>query len=316
MPTNPEPITDLAAAIPELAELRDAVVARAFDTVAARLTELRDRDDALVAVAARVVVDTPGAPGLIHQQLGSRPDDLIVKALYADSQIAAGWRARSGYRASYVSDQQFETFHDHLRKAERALIEICAMDPTWTYPWHLRLMTARGLELGQSETRRRYDRLAELNPHHLPAQQQFQQQLCPKWSGSWEELFEFSRKASAEADPGSANPLLIAKAHLEKWLDLDKSGDAYLRSKDVIEELDGAAAASVLHPQFRPGFDWVTAHSAFGVAFALAGDRARATPHFRALGPFVDDYIWGILGGSLKTVSKVRAHATSGAAQR
>ena len=82
-----------------------------------------------------------------------------------------------------------------------------------------RLITARGLRLGLSEARRRYHRLAEIDPYHLPGQWQYLQQLCPKSGGDWARTHAFARETAEAAPPGSFGPVLVAEAHLEHWLE-------------------------------------------------------------------------------------------------
>ncbi|GAA1897419.1 hypothetical protein [Asanoa iriomotensis] len=72
--------------------------------------------------------------------------------------------------------------------------------------WTARLTTARGLEMGQAEARRRYDRLAALDPHHLPGQRQLLQQLCAKWGWSLEDMHAFATEATSRLSDGAHAP--------------------------------------------------------------------------------------------------------------
>lgn len=314
MPAD-EPQTDLAAAIPELGELRDRAAADAWPDVVDRLVGLLNRDENLLPIATGVVVRANST--MVREQADRHLDDLVAHTLWAHHLIVTGWAIRSAGFADQVSQQQFEDFHRHLRAAEQILIEVCAREPQWGLPWHLRLMTSRGLELGLSETRRRYQRLAEHHPDHYAGQHQMLQRLCPKWGGSWEDAFQFARSCAASASAGSPAPALVAMTHLEQWLALgEDAGGKHLRRPEVREELLTGSAASVFHPEFRPAFDWVSAHTLFGVVHALAGDAELAAPHFRALGDVVDALPWSYLGKSRSAVGRIRSRALSTAAAR
>ncbi|GIJ49112.1 hypothetical protein Val02_59980 [Virgisporangium aliadipatigenens] len=171
---------------------------------------------------------------------------------------------------------------DHLRRAERLLIETTARERHNAAAWTQRLRTARGLRLGRSEARRRYDECARLDPHRVAAQRLYLRQLSPMWGGSVELMFGFARECVAAAPPGAANGVLIADAHLERRRELPPG--PYLADPAVLADLHAAARRSVRHPDSRPdGQSWADAHLTFASAFHLAGDDRAAEAHRRAL---------------------------------
>ncbi|GAA3374515.1 hypothetical protein GCM10020367_38680 [Streptomyces sannanensis] len=280
---------------PPLAQLRGFVIAQDWAGVADVFAQLQDEDQK--ASAAGVVGRTAGSEHFLRQTADRLPSETLPRVLLADRLIAQGAEIRTAARAKDVSREQFDAFHDHLRRAEALLIDVCAMEPGNALAWLLRITTALGLQLGRSETRRRYDRLAEHHPDHWAAEGALLQQLCPKWGGSWEAAFAFARECAAAAPPGSPCHTLIAQVHLERWLDLGgREGAAYLSSPGVRAELQAAAASSVFHPRFRAGFHWVSAHGYFAAVHSLAGNHADAAPHFRALGDRATEHPWDYLG--------------------
>jgi len=235
----------------------------------------------------RVVGETLGLESFLGRQREQDPSDMLAALLLASHHIELGWAARTGYRAEHVRRDQFAVFHQHLRIAEQLLIEITAREPANLAAWTCRLMTTRGLELGQSEARRRYDEAAKHDPNHLAAQTQLLQQLCPKWGGTLEEMHAFAYERAFSSPPGSLNAVLIPDSHLEHGTTLSgKIAADYLRSPAVRDEVIRAATHSVLHPNFRPVNGWVTAHSYFALYFSLADDPSAAAVHFRAMGPY------------------------------
>ena len=272
MPAAPTmaPTMDPSAAYPELVSLCTALLARDWAAVRAILAE---QDPAGRTRLIRFAGDVPEAGPLLREQVAADPTDTLAATLLASRLIEEAWEVRSGARAQYVSRDQFARFHEILRDAERLLIDAAAYDPSDPAVWVQRLITARGLELGQSEARRRYDRLAEHDPHHLPGQVQFLQQVAPKWSGSLEEMHGFARTAMLAAPEGAPNAVLVVEAHIEHAL-LELKGDErgrYFRKAQVREEVREAAARSILHPAYRRTVGWVSVENTFAFMFSHDG---------------------------------------------
>jgi hypothetical protein len=292
------PVYDLHAAFPDLAKLRTAARAGDWGAVRALLSAF---DGGNLAVAARQVADMKGADAMLEAAVaaaGDGPEGVLARSVLAYHHIRTGWNIRSGYYAEHVSRSQFEQFHDYLRRAEALLIEAVAIDPAHTLGWHLRLMTARGLELGQSEARRRYDRLAAHDKQHYPAQSQLLQRLCPKWGGSWEAVHAFADECRKSAAPGGLGALITVEAHLEHWVALTGNEQhTYWWRQGVRESLVEAAEASVLHPEFTRDLSWIAGHTLFAAAFSVSQQPLLAAPHFKALGKYSDEYPWNMISG-------------------
>ncbi|WP_031155707.1 hypothetical protein [Streptomyces xanthophaeus] len=299
LPPPGRPVFEPADRIPSLAALREAVRRGDWDAVRTGLETPLCEDDR--AVASATVAETDGSETFLRSQAERRPGDPLARTLLADRLVRIGWAARSNQRAEHVSKGQFHDFHSALRRAEILLIDVCAEYPEYALAWYVRLITARGLELGESEARRRYDRLAEHHPHHYSGQLQLLQQLCPKWGGSWESAHGFARQCLDGAPAGSPAGALTAIAQMEQYLELsekaNKAGaEAYLRQPENHARLLDAAARSALHPGFRAdAHHAVGVHSAFAAAHCAAGRHAEAAVHFRALGNAAGEFPWGYL---------------------
>ncbi|MFY1636266.1 hypothetical protein ACN27F_23840 [Solwaraspora sp. WMMB335] len=301
--------TDLATAHGELADLR--AIMPAGDWVA-----LRTLADSQPPAARTELVwyasSLPGATVLAQRQVDADPTDGLAAALLGSCLIAAAWQVRTSARAQHVSREQFREFHRVLRGAERMLIDAVAYQPADPALWVCRLITARGLQLGQAEARRRYDRLAECDPHHLPGQLTYLQQICPKWGGSFDEMHSFAREAMLAAPDGAAQGSLVAQAYVEHLLDLAaKQRDDYRKDPRVRAELGEAAARSVLHPAFDQQYGWINAVSRFALVFSLLGDHAAAAPHFAAVGNLVSEDVWGYFGDPVQTFDEFRRKAVA-----
>ncbi len=279
--TSTDQVTwDPCAYVPGLASIRDAARDGDWPGVRGKLDDCPSADALTFAVT--MLADQPGIERLLERVVADAPDDVLARAVLGAREVVLAWDARGGGRASTVGARQFDMFFEHLERAERLLIDVCADRPDLAPAWTSRLMTARGLELGLGETRRRYDRLAAHHPHHLAAQAQLLQRLCPKWGGSWEQALGFAREQAAAAAPGSPSGALVAIVHFERAIERD-AGAPPVSSAQVRDELVEAALRSVWHQDAHLGVEEVAAHSVFALAFSVGGHDRHAAPHFRVL---------------------------------
>ncbi|RAG83905.1 hypothetical protein DN069_19890 [Streptacidiphilus pinicola] len=269
--------------------------AEARDWPALRASLLATADQAeqtqLVAVAAEVAGVEEWAP-----QAG---DDSLALLLSGARQINWAWEARTGARARNVTQEQWDVFLQRLGVAEEQLLEVAEREPTWLGPWYFLQMSARGASLDQDVARYRFEAALRRSPGHPASHRQRLQQVCAKWGGSHEEMHAFARESMLAAAPGSPLGELVARAHLERWLDLGggAQGRAYMGGPNVMAELQDAAQRSVFHPEYRPERSWKAVHNTFAMAFSLSGQRHLARPLFEALNGTVTDTPWAFLGG-------------------
>jgi hypothetical protein len=305
----PAPDFDPGSAYPEIAHLKRAVVAGDGASVDAFFARCADQDS--YAFGVRIAGEAAAPEGFLEDWAARETSSTLGRTLLASRLIELGWDIRSSARAQYVSRRQFDSFHEYLRHAERLLIEATALAPDNLAAWTLRMITARGLELGQAEARRRYDRAARTDPNFLATQTQLLQQLCPKWSGSFETMHAFALESMRRAPEGAPNAVLVLEGHLERWLDVgggDK-GRAYLCGDAVQQEITEAATRSVLHPRFRPGYRFAAVHNTFAMVFSLVGNQRAAATHFRALGALATRFPWAYLGDPGRAFRERRATA-------
>ncbi|MEV0889735.1 hypothetical protein [Promicromonospora sp. NPDC050262] len=248
------------------------------DDIAAALWEIADTTAGVTDEAQRLTAAIEAA------------DDgtPLARTLRAVRYVTVGWAIRSHARAEHVSASQFEQFHDWLRRAERVLFDVCSEHPGYLPAWEPRITTARGLQLGHGEARRRYDRLAALDPQFFAAQRVYHQQILPKWSGSWEEASRFVEECAADAAPGALGPALVVDHAIERWLDGEKKVPSAM-----VDRVREAAAATVLHPDHSRTAATATAHANFALFFTIAKVPAEAWPHFEALGNSPVEGMWG-----------------------
>ncbi|MFY1669453.1 hypothetical protein ACN27G_05770 [Plantactinospora sp. WMMB334] len=298
---------DPAAAYPELGTLRAALGARDWPTVRDGLMAVEPGSRTTLL---RLAVDGYSDRHFLEGLAEAEPDEPLTAALLGDLLIRQAWEIRTSKRAQYVSRAQFDQFHEMLRRAERLLIDATARHPDNPTLWTLRLITVRGLELGHSEARRRYDRLAASDPHHVPGQRQLLQQLCPKWGGSFEAVHDFARGAMRAAPEGAHNGVLVVEAHLEHMAELDGAERRrYWTDGGVHTELREAAQRSVLHPAFRRTPGWVLVQNTFAMVFWMIDDHRTAARLLSGLGHLVSAEPWDMLGDPVAAFEKARRQA-------
>ncbi|MFJ8582502.1 hypothetical protein [Micromonospora sp. NPDC093277] len=257
-----------------------------------------DADAATATHLVEAAAQWGGLDSFLRLRLRDEPQDQLAQTLLGATHLRIGWRIRTGAMADQVSADRFARFHDHLRRAEQLLIDVTARWPDDVAARTQRITTARGLQLGQAETRRRYDRLARHRPHHLPAQLGLLQQLCPKWGGDWAEVDAFARSCVEATPPGAPHGVLVAQAHIERIIEYAdrRAFRVYLRSPDVAQEIQAAADRSVRHPDFQHTIGWVSVRSTFALVFHVMGEHTAAREQFDALGPHGDPFFFGYLG--------------------
>lgn len=286
--------------------LRDAAMAGDWPELHRQLRDCPSAD--ALTYGLQVLAELPGIERLAESAVADHPDDVLARTLLAARWVRLGWLSRGDGPARTVGKERFEQFYDWLERAEQLLIDVCARRPDLAPAWTFRLTAARGLELGRAEARRRYARLAAHHPHHLPAQAQLLQYLCPKWGGTWEDALGFARAEAAAAPPGSPSGALVAVVHLERWAAEDGAVPP-IRSAEVRDELCAAAVRSVWHPGAVLGVHEVAAHSAFALAFSLGGHAREAAPHFRVLGDRGDLDQWRLVQDPMGTFLRFRRAA-------
>jgi hypothetical protein len=234
------------------------------------------------AYAVAAVAEVAGSEKFLARLVDTERSSSLPRLLLGDRYIKLAWKARSGYFAQYVSREQFEVFFDYLNRAEQLLASVTADEPDNATGWSLRLVTARGLEFGAAESRRRYDRVAALLPDPIFAQRQLLQTLCPKWDGSIDELVAFTRECVSAAADGSMSAGLTVEMAFERMAAAEDGRP--LRATAMLEECAEAERRSTGHPAWRQLPGAIVTHSSFAYYWSVSGQWARAHPHFEIVG--------------------------------
>ena len=295
---------DRFATVPEYAALRDALAAADGPGLETLLLGLAP-PDAAYAIALMSEVD--GIEGFLTEFVEDRPGSSVARTALAMRFITLGWRARDALAPDATAEEELATFRPWIAHAEQQLITVCAHRAPYAPAWGARVHTARALGVGPSEARRRYRHLFELSPDDFPGHVDMLRYL--KGYTTDEEAHAFVRAAVRGAPAGSHTGALVALFHIERWAAVGggERGRERLVAPGVLDELRAAAEQSVLHPQHVPSPIGVQAHSAFAMAYWLAGWEHAAAVHLRILGNRASEYPWNFAMTDPKEFDGVRA---------
>ncbi len=289
-PFSRRPTIDPALGDAGAARLRTALEARNWRAASELFAAVDHPDD--LAFYYRQAGEISGVQEWIPEWVAAEPKSTVPVLVAAQRYIAWAWQARSAYRAEHVSQEQFRIFFQRLQVAEDLLRMAVDLDNDDPAPWAFMVTTARGLQLGEGEARRRFGEAVIRYRWHQVAHIQLLQQLCPKCGGSFEAIHDLAQRTVSEMPDGCGLGVLAPYAHMEHWMELDTDEYSYLRQPVVVADLNAAADRSVRHPGYerRPG--WPLIHNMFAWAFLRAEDWRAAAGQFDAVGDLVTEWPW------------------------
>ncbi|MEU9293944.1 hypothetical protein [Streptomyces sp. NPDC048266] len=291
------------------------------DTRVLALVEAADAGDWEAVKAALAPFDL----GRDHQVLGELADmdgvqDWIGRAVEEDKEhratallisgarhITWGWEARTAARAVDVTQDQWRVFHERLEIAEDQLFEAAELRPEWVTPWRRLLTSGRGMSLGSAVNETRLDAALRRDPLDLETHLEWLSQLQPRWGGEPGEAMAFARDAFARAPQGHRLGCVIAMAHIENWVESDRSD--CLDDPAIRTELRKAADHSILHPDHQRAPGWQHDFNTFAMALSLADERHTVRRVFQALDGAYTSWPWTYFAEPEKQFAKAQRRA-------
>jgi len=289
----------------DASRLREALEKREWRSVRDFLNTVTDPDDR--AFYLGICQTTPGVQEWIDEWTAAEPDTTLPVLVQGANGIQWAWDARGRAGSAQTTARQFREFHRRLKVAEDHLRDVVRRDPDDVDAWSSLVTTARGLELGKPEARRRFDEVTRRHPLHIYAHDQMLQGLCAKWFGSDKDMFSFARQAVTKSPPGNPLGHLVAVAHFEFWS--GNGPDNHMTRSKVRDELHAAANHSVRHADYRPRLGGQVSHNWFAFAFSLSGDFTAAREHFDIIGQSITSSPWQMYGDPVEMFQKMRAEA-------
>ncbi|MFE9134295.1 hypothetical protein [Streptomyces sp. NPDC007355] len=291
------------------------------DTRVLALVEAADAGDWEAVKAALAPFDL----GRDHQVLGELAEmdgvqDWIGRAVEEDKEhratallisgarhITWGWEARTAARAVDVTQDQWRVFHERLEIAEDQLFEAAELRPEWVTPWRRLLTSGRGMSLGSAVNETRLDAALRRDPLDLETHLEWLSQLQPRWGGEPGEAMAFARDAFARAPQGHRLGCVIAMAHIENWVESDRSD--CLDDPAIRTELRKAADHSILHPDHQRAPGWQHDFNTFAMALSLADERHTVRRVFQALDGAYTSWPWTYFAEPEKQFAKAQRRA-------
>ncbi len=279
-----------------------------------------DRDFVSEIVAVQTLEGLQGSDKVLQAWCDNQPGSAIAHLLAGRHAVEWAWEARGYGQSDTVTDQGQGLFEQRLLKAEQHLQRAAELEPGDPTPWaSLISVRLRGLGGDIASAYELFDEAVKREPHNRTAHVEMIMALAHKWSGAGHEpMFEFARKAAADAPDGSDIPVVLMMAHLERWLweshfeEDDDAADAYLEHEGVLAEAAAAydrslgAASHVARRSTIHFRNWAAAW------FYLAEDRARLARETHAIGVAVTDRPWQYLDDPGVAFAEARKLASGG----
>jgi hypothetical protein len=292
------PTLDRTLGDPAAARLLAHLERRDWRAVHEFLSAVDDPDelDFYVSLSSR----TQGLQAWIGEWADAEPRSYLPMLVRGAHTVDWAWLARGTALAKDTSAAQFRIFERRLRLAHEYLSEAANRnrhDPT---AWSELIVCGIGMGLGVDEAVRRFREAVARHRWHLGAHAGLFMQLCPKWGGSDELMHRFAEEAASTAPSATGLAVLVAEAHVERWLYLNRDGDGlpHLRRPETRADLHAAADRSVRHPAYRRRLGWQLDHNRLAMPFWLAEEYGAAAEMFDVLGDQVTTWPWNYLVGT------------------
>lgn len=249
----------------------------------------------------RLCADVVGVQAWAGEWDAAEPHAQLPALIRGAHAIRWAWWARGGAYASETTSAQFRIFHRRLLLAQAYLTEATtrnADDPT---AWAQLITCGMGLSLDLEHAWHAFREATARQRWHIGAHQAMLTVLCAKWQGSHEEMFRFARETASTAPPETGLASLVADAHVELWLALERDADdsqGYLRRPEVVADLHAAAGASIRHPAYRRRPGWQGDLNRFATAFWLAEQYDPAAEIFDVLSDLCGHRHWQYVSGN------------------
>ena len=272
----------------------DAALAGDFEQVATVFEQTRQRAAWLDRshLVSRTVDLLQRRPEILDAWAAHSPDNTDLATLRADLAVMQAWQVRTAARASKVSRRRFEAFHDMLTDAVpliRTAMELAPEDPE-------AVRVALAHSIGHEAPRHLFDRyvqwLWEIDPVHCAGNLVAQQYLGPKWFGSVEEIYDFTRQVLDRAPEDAEVQMLLLTAVLEHLIEDGQEAVSPSLLDEAVQRARGFVDA---HPDAPP---YVTAAARNHIAGVLwfAGRDAQAYDELVSIGPHATEFPWVYFG--------------------
>lgn len=154
-------------------------------------------------------------PQLIEYFQQYNKNDYWFHQLMGNFYIDYAWHARGAGLAKSVSQEQFASFEERLKKAEAHLRSAYKINPNEPRTPTSMLIVCKGLGHSKVEMEKWFGRATEKAPYYFDAYNLKRDYLHPKWYGSIVELLNFSDEIVENCPPFSKTRFITASIYQE-----------------------------------------------------------------------------------------------------
>jgi hypothetical protein len=257
----------------------------------------------------------PDKPPGLDSWVAARPRDAAARLIRGSHGVNWAWEARTSGRAAQVTDEGWRLFFERLEAAWEDLYEAAKLDHDDASIYWRMIWAAVGLQLDEEVARGCFEAAVRCDPDHYNAHQAMLSYLCKKWHGSHDAMFQFARETFNRAAVGSRAHVVMAHAHIERWLyashfDGDPDADGYWKRALVGAELVAAYEKSIGSPQHQVTRLTHDLRNYFAYVLTLVGEYKLARVEFQHVGNRPTKFPWIYLGDPLDGYARCRATVT------
>lgn len=275
------------------------------------LEETQSFDDRWFYIQA--LSNWPGSPrwmdNWVEKEMRNSAFSWLIRGVQG---VQRAWDLQTkGDKVFRVDENEKAVFQERLQKAEQDLQMAAWIDPSDPTPWAYLIKTGLGLYVGAKEIEKRFNETCQRAPEHHYAHAFMLQAISEKWGGLHVIMFDFARNVVANAKDGSSLHVLIADAHIERWLfhlaEGDKAGaQSYFRKPENFREIIKASGRSVQSMSYRKNKLTPFYQNTFAFCFWQAGNKAMAKREFQLIGRNVTEFPWSYLGDPVREFTRAK----------
>jgi tetratricopeptide (TPR) repeat protein len=262
-----------------------------------RVTEIINQaDSAQRSLLIASLEDETFKPAHYEKWIKQEPENPLAYLLYGNAMIIAAWEVRGGGTADTIPMSRFDEFWKRLALAQNAFYHAISLDETDPEPFSSLITVAMGLSQGQEALWEYFVQMIKRDRDNYFGHQSMLTALTPKWLGSKEDMFDFTRKIVKHLPKGHVLYGLIPKAHIEQWLyysmsDDERAHNQYFRVAEHINEINEAFEAYAKGID-RPDETGYYVLNMFAFCFYQQGDLDKTRELLKVIGKQATTYPW------------------------
>lgn len=215
----------------------------------------------------------------------SEPGNADARLLRGIKMVKDAWEARGGD----FTPKNVPIFFSRLQEAEVELTHAAGLNPADGIAHAWLILCSMGLQRGVEASQQHFKESVRRMPQLRQPFRFLVQHMCSKWGGDDDNMLKFARVASARAPINSTIHSVLAEAHLEYGLSLERAGTKtmreYMSQPSVRAEIVEAAKKIFPASGYKPSLDSLRARELFAFVLWQAGERGMAEDYLLKVSP-------------------------------